>query len=88
MLEWQPPQRAVMRPKGRPLGEAEVVVEVKPRGTGCVVRITETPISGPVRWVDNPGMQVAIHLRNVETLQRLAFLAENRAASDGRHAAA
>lgn len=87
MLEWSPPQRAVMQPKGRPIGEARVTLEVKPRGTGCVVRIDEVPVAGPGRWLHNPAMELAIHLRNVETLRRLAFIAENRTDQHGRHAA-
>jgi hypothetical protein len=41
MLEWDPPRHAVMQPKGWPIGEALVTIDVKPRRDGCVVRIME-----------------------------------------------
>lgn len=79
--EWDPPRRAVMRAAGWPLGEAEVVIEVQPRGTGCVVRIREWAVSGPAKYVPRPLMDLLLRVRNAETLHRLAYLAEGR--SDG-----
>lgn len=78
MLEWDPPRRAVMQPKGWPLGEARVEVDVKPRRNGCVVRIVEYAVKGPGALVPDPAMDIVLHLRNVETLRRLAYVAENR----------
>jgi len=79
-LEWDPPRRAVMQARGWPIGEARVVLEVKPRGDGCVVRITEDAVEGPgalvPRFLRTPG----IRTRNAETLHRLAYLAEGGAA--------
>src|SRR4051812_18708981 len=46
-IEWQPPRRAVVQAKGWPIGEARVTIDVKPRGSGCVVRIQEEPVEGP-----------------------------------------
>ncbi|WP_350348989.1 SRPBCC family protein [Agromyces sp. G08B096] len=77
-LEWQPPLRMRMRPSGWPLGEARVLMEVKPRGAGCVVRMQEEVVAGPGSWVPAPLMDVLLHLRNAESLRRLAFLAEGR----------
>jgi hypothetical protein len=79
--EWDPPRRMVIRPKGWPVGEALVEIDVKPRGTGCVVRITEQAVSGPGSWIPDPILDVGLYVRNVETLRRLAFMAEGR--SDG-----
>jgi hypothetical protein len=76
--EWDPPRRMVIRPKGWPIGEALVEIDVKPRGTGSVVRITERAISGPGTFVPKPILDVGLHARNVETLRRLAFIAEGR----------
>ncbi len=75
---WDPPRRMVMRPAGWPLGEAEVVIEVKPRGDGCVVRLTERAVRGPGSWVPAPLLDVPLGVRNAETLRRLAFIAEGR----------
>ncbi|WP_213817065.1 SRPBCC family protein [Glaciihabitans sp. dw_435] len=86
MLEWDPPRHAAMRPKGWPIGEALVTIDVRPKGDGCIVRITEEATAGPGTWVPEFFMNVLLHLRNVETLRRLAFIAEGRrdpASSDG-----
>ena len=41
--------------------------------------MTETPSSGPLAWLPGPAAEVPIKVRNVETLRRLAYLAEGRA---------
>ena len=82
VLEWDPPHRAVIQPAGWPIGEARVTVEVKPRGEDCVVRITEEAVKGPGAWVPSAILDVGLHLRNHETLRRLAFIAEGRTSRD------
>ena len=79
VLEWDPPRTMVIQPAGWPIGEARVTLEVKPRGTGCVVRITEKAVKGPGSLVPSPILDVGLHIRNVETLRRLAYIAEGRA---------
>jgi len=78
--EWDPPRRAVISPKGWPVGEALVTVEVRPRSTGCIVRIKEKAQKGPATLVPSAVLDVYLHARNIETLRRLAFIAEGRAA--------
>lgn len=78
VLEWDPPRRMVLQAKGWPIGEARVSIEAKPRGTGCVVRIIETAAEGPGALVPRPITDVGLHLRNVETLRRLAYIAEGK----------
>lgn len=78
VLEWDPPHRMVMQPAGWPIGEARVTIEAKPRGAGCVVRITERPMKGPGALIPRPLTDPALYVRNVETLRRLAFIAEGR----------
>ena len=77
--EWDPPRRVVMSPKGWPVGEALVTIDVKPRGEGCVVRIQEKAQKGPATLIPSFAMDLYLHWRNVETLRRLAFIAEGRA---------
>ena len=77
--EWDPPHRFVIQPHGWPIGEAEVAIDVKPRGEGCVVRIQERAVKGPGLLVPTAVMDIGLHIRNVETLRRLAFLAEGGA---------
>jgi hypothetical protein len=78
VLEYEAPRRMVVQPAGWPIGEARVTVEVKPRGSGCVVRITEHAVKGPGSFIPEPILDVALFLRNVETLRRLAYIAEGR----------
>ncbi|MGV8884978.1 MAG: SRPBCC family protein [Microbacteriaceae bacterium] len=82
--EWDPPRRMTLRPKGWPIGEARVEIDVRPRGDGAVVRIMEKAIKGPGRLVPPPLLDLGLHARNVETLRRLAFLAEGRSANRQR----
>jgi len=81
MLEWDPPRHAVMKPAGWPLGEAIVTIDVRPRGDGCVVRLRERAVRGPGSYVPKIVLDVILHARNVETLNRLAFIAEGKADS-------
>ncbi|MDN3494928.1 SRPBCC family protein [Planococcus sp. APC 4015] len=76
---FEPSRRLVMRPKGWPIGEARVTIDVKPRGAGCVVRIQEEAVAGPGRWVPQFLLDLGLHWRNTETLHRLAYLAEGLA---------
>ncbi|GAA3889414.1 SRPBCC family protein [Leifsonia kafniensis] len=78
VLEWDPPRFMVIQPAGWPIGEARVTLEVKPRGAGCVVRITEVAAKGPGALIPQPIIDVPLHVRNAETLRRLAFVAEGR----------
>ncbi|MDQ7877406.1 hypothetical protein Q9R08_05380 [Microbacterium sp. QXD-8] len=75
-----PSRMMVMRARGWPIGEARVTIDVKPRGHECVVRIQEEAIAGPGRFVPQQLLDVPLHWRNNETLHRLAYLAEGRAA--------
>lgn len=79
MREWDPPRRAVISPKGWPVGEALVTIEAKPTATGCVVRIQEKAQKGPATALPHVLLDLGLHPRNVETLRRLAFIAEGRA---------
>ena len=78
ILKWDPPRRMVIKPAGWPIGEAKVAIDVKPRGEGCVVRIQEEAVSGPGSLVPKPLLDVPLHIRNIETLRRLAYIAESR----------
>lgn len=79
LLEWDPPRRAVMRARLWPIGEARVELDVEPVAGGCSVTMTETPTSGPFALAPRPPVDLSIRMRNVETLNRLAYLAEGHA---------
>ncbi|GGI48056.1 hypothetical protein BCL57_002881 [Agromyces flavus] len=75
---WAPPERAAFRARGWPIGEADVVIEVRASGGGCLVRITERPAEGPGRYVPALIREPLMRIRNRETLRRLSHLAEGR----------
>ena len=78
VLEYDAPRRLVIQPSGWPIGEARVTLEVKPRGRGCVVRITETAVKGPGALVPDFLLDPPLYFRNIETLRRLAYIAEGK----------
>ena len=79
VLRSSEPGELVLRARGWPAGEAEVVLTVSSRGVEtCSVSIEEDATSGPGTLIPRPARQLAIGSRNVETLKRLAYLAEGR----------
>jgi uncharacterized protein YndB with AHSA1/START domain len=75
-----PGERLVLIAKGGPLGQARVGITLAPEGDGTRVTMDETPVSGPGRWISSPVTDVLLRRRNVESLARLAALAERRSA--------
>ncbi|MET3468425.1 SRPBCC family protein [Microbacterium sp. NPDC006705] len=79
VLEFDPPHRMVLQARGWPIGEAHITIDVKPRGDDCVVRIQEVAAEGPGSFIPQPLLDLPLHVRNAETLRRLAHLAEGGA---------
>ncbi|MDQ2750751.1 MAG: SRPBCC family protein [Pseudonocardiales bacterium] len=75
---WEPNSKLVLTAKGRPLGEAKVVLELEDAGDGCRVTMFETPTAGPGQWLHNPVFEALLVRRNAESLARLAAIAEGR----------
>lgn len=67
-----------LKARAWPAGAAHVDFELAAEGAGTRVSMTENPIAGPAKTLDNPVQQALIKLRNVETLRRLGKLAEGR----------
>lgn len=67
-----------LKARAWPAGAAHVNFELIPEGAGTRVVMTEDPVDGPAKVLDNPVQQALIKLRNVETLRRLSKLAEGR----------
>ena len=83
VLECDPGRYLKLRARGWPLGEAEVAITLSPQGlqgAHTLVEIKEEAVSGPGAMIPKPVEDLAIKYRNVETLRRLAFVAENRQA--------
>lgn len=76
---WDPDRGIELQARGWPAGEAHVRIEVVATADGCAVRIAEDAEKGPGTLVPKPLRSAVIGPRNVETLRRLAFLAERRA---------
>jgi uncharacterized protein YndB with AHSA1/START domain len=81
-LESEAPQRLVLQARGWPAGEARVVFTLTEESPGtCTVRIAEDAVKGPGKLVPQIVRQALIGPRNIETLKRLAYLAEGRGRS-------
>ena len=74
-IEAEEPRRLRIRAKGRPMGTASVTLEMTPKDSGTVVRITENPdgVFRPLTLL--PPLQIFSLLRNAESLMRLEELA-------------
>jgi uncharacterized protein YndB with AHSA1/START domain len=77
--EAEPVQRLRLRAKGWPLGEADVVLELKAAGAGTRVTIKEDAVEGPGRFVPGIVRAPMLKWRNTETLNRLAYVVKGRA---------
>jgi uncharacterized protein YndB with AHSA1/START domain len=74
-------QRLVLRTRGWPVGEAEVMLELRPDGLATEVVMTETPTVGPgAVLAKNRAADWLIAKRNTESLARLESLATGGAA--------
>ena len=80
VLMCTPHRELVMQARGWPAGEARVELELLPPeevGTGgCRVVMREDATHGPGKLIPGPLRGLAIAPRNVESLKRLAYLAE------------
>jgi hypothetical protein len=82
VLESRPPDRLVLQARAWPAGEARVVLTITADGAGSMVRMNEWPTNGPGRWLHNPVQAAVLRRRNMESLARLASIAENRSIPD------
>ncbi len=78
MLESVPGSLLKLRAAAWPSGEAGVTIRLRPVDDGTEVTIEEDAIAGPGRLVPSPVRHAGLRWRNVETLRRLAFVAERR----------
>ena len=80
VLSCVPHRELVLQARGWPAGEARVELELLPSeqvgAQGCQIVMREDATHGPGRLIPGWVGQLAIAPRNVETLRRLAYLAE------------
>jgi uncharacterized protein YndB with AHSA1/START domain len=83
--EMEPDRKLVLLARGRPFGEARIVIELEEDGGGTRVTMQETPVAGPGQWLHNPLSEAMLVRRNTESLARLTALVERRTtpAEDG-----
>lgn len=72
---WDPPRRFQLEAKTRPVGTERVVIEVRPRGRGCVVRMEEEAITGVAARIPRLIAEPILWIRNREALRRLEWVA-------------
>mgnify|MGYP001172533800 CR=1 FL=1 len=73
-----PRRELVLQARGWPAGEATVHLTIEERAGGCVVVMDEDVVRGPGLLIPGPVRTAVIAPRNVESLRRLAYLAERR----------
>jgi len=78
VLSCDPGERIELQARAWPLGEARVIIALRPTGEGTEVTIEEDLTHGPGSLLPRPLRAGALHVRNIETLKRLAMLAEGR----------
>lgn len=74
----EPLQLIALRARGWPAGEADVQLTLSVQGAETRVVIEEDIVSGPGKLVPLPLRAPGVKWRNIETLRRLAFIAERR----------
>ena len=79
VLEVVERERLLLLARGWPAGQAHVEITLEPRGTDTVVTIAEQATSGPGALMPKALQDPQLHVRNIETLRRLAYVVEGRA---------
>lgn len=68
----------VLQARAWPAGEARVELFIESDDGGSLVTMAENPTNGIGTWTDNPLQRMMLRKRNIESLARLASLAERR----------
>ena len=71
------PRTLVLEARIRPFAVNKVELRLYPSGRGTKVVMVEYPTGGIAARVENPLLDLALKLRNVESLRRLRKMAEN-----------
>ena len=78
VLDVVPGRSITLRARAWPVGEAKVDIRLSDVGVRTEVVIEEDATAGPGVLVPEPFKGLTLKWRNVETLRRLAFIAEGR----------
>lgn len=82
VVDVRPGASLTLKAKARPSGSALVTIRLEPLGAETRVVIEEDAVSGPAVLVPRPLRDLGLKWRNVESLRRLAYVAERRPASE------
>ena len=84
VVESSVPQRQlVLIANSRPLGKARITLRLHDLDDGgCLIEMTEVPVTAPMKWLPDSVALAAIFPRNRETTWRLAAIAERRTQDD------
>jgi uncharacterized protein YndB with AHSA1/START domain len=74
----EPDRTLELTVRGRPFGEAKVVITLTAEDDGTRVSMYEAPTKGPGKWLHNPAAEALLLRRNIEALARLSAIAERR----------
>lgn len=80
VLRCEPPSLLKLRAHGWPAGRADVTIHLQAAGEATEVVIEEIASGGPGALVPKAVQDPVLNWRNVESLRRLAYLAERRQA--------
>jgi len=80
VVDVAPGRSLVLHARARPTGVAAVRITLEPSSSDTVVVIEEDAHSGPAKLVPRLLRDPGLTWRNVESLRRLAYLAERRSA--------
>ncbi len=78
VVESRPGSLLELKAHAWPAGRAEVRIQLRPHGSDTEVVIQEKGTNGPAALLPNAVQDPLLKWRNVESLRRLAFLAERR----------
>jgi hypothetical protein len=78
--ECRPLRMLQLRARAWPAGEAGVVLRLEPVGAETRIVMEENAVNGPAALIPKPLQDPLLAWRNVESLRRLAYLCERRAA--------
>lgn len=76
------PEELVLYAKGRPFGNARIVLRLSDIPQGCRVEMQEFPVGGLAAVLPSRLSDMAVYPRNRETLRRLAAVAERLSPSE------
>jgi hypothetical protein len=72
------PREITLTVRAWPTGQGRVRITCEPHPKGTLVTMEETASSGPATAMPRVMQDPMLHVRNVEALRRLSYLAENR----------